>query len=89
MHGEVTFGGVTTTVDDYFRLVYTGAHHNWNNQFWILFDAPVTYAGHDVWGLWIDEESYMSELEAAHSLDMQLRPLDLLEVTDYAVGPAN
>ena len=85
----MTFGGQTTTVTDYFRLVYAGVHHNWNNQFWILFDPPVTYGGHAVSGLWIDEEAYMSELEAAHTLDAALQPLDRLDVTSYAVGAVN
>lgn len=86
--GEITLGGQTTTVDDYFRLVYAGEHHNWNNQYWILFDPPITYAGHPISGLWLDEEAYMSQLEAAHTLDAQLQPLDRLDVTGYAVGPA-
>ncbi len=87
--GEVTFGGTTTVVTDYFRLVYAGEHHNWNNQYWILFASPITYAGHPISGLWLDEHAYISQLEAAWTLDASLQPLDRLTVTGYAVGPVN
>jgi hypothetical protein len=86
--GRVTLGGQTATVDDYFSLVYAGEHHNWNNQYWVLFASPLTYAGHPVHGLWIDEQPYQFELEAAHTLDANLQPLDLLAVTAYTVAPA-
>ncbi|MDQ3365888.1 MAG: hypothetical protein M3680_10715 [Myxococcota bacterium] len=81
--GEVTLGGQTAVVDDYVRLVYAGEHHNWNNQYWVLFDAPLTYAGHPVYGLWVDEEDYTSTLEAAWTLGPNRQPLDALPVTDY------
>lgn len=83
--GEVKLGGQTAVVDDYFRLVYAGEHHNWNNQYWVLFDAPLTYGGHPVHGLWIDEEAYQSNLEAAWTLDANRQPLDRLTVSSYSV----
>lgn len=85
--GRVTLGGEVATVTDYFKLVYAGEHHNWNNQYWVLFDAPLTYAGHPVHGLWLDEVAYQFELESAHTLGAALQPLDVLTVTDYAVEP--
>lgn len=81
---EVTLGGQTVVVDDYFRLVYAGEHHNWNNQFWILFDPPLTHGGAPVHGLWLDEHAYQSQLEAAYTLDARLEPLERLEVSGYA-----
>jgi hypothetical protein len=86
---QVTLGGATTNVNDYFRIVYAGEHHNWNNQHWILFGAPVTYAGHDIYGVWLDEEPYQWRLESAFTLGPLLQPLDPLVITDYTVGPAN
>lgn len=86
MSAEVRLGGVTTTVADYFRLVYAGEHHNWNNQYWILFSPPVTYAGHPISGIWLDEHAFMSQLEAAWTLDAALQPLDSLTVTSYSVA---
>jgi hypothetical protein len=85
--GRVTLGGQTATVDDYFSLVYAGEHHNWNNQYWVLFASPLTYNGHPVNGLWIDEQPYQFELEAAYTLDANQQPLDLLTVTSYEVAP--
>lgn len=84
---EVTLGGQTTTVTDYFDLVYAGEHHNWNNQYWVVFDAPLTYAGHPVHGLWVDEQPYSFMVEAVHTLDASHAPVDLLTVDSYAVGP--
>ena len=83
--GQVTLGGQTATVTDYFDLVYAGQHHNWNNQYWVLFDAPLTYQGHPIHGLWLDEMPYQFMLEEAHTLDAQLQPRDLLDVTTYVV----
>lgn len=83
---QVTLGGQVTTVDDYFRLVYAGEHHNWNNQYWVLFEPPVTYAGHPVSGLWIDEAPYTFELETAYTLDAAMQPLDRLDVTGYGAA---
>ena len=81
--GAVTLGGATATVTDYYDLIYAGQHHNWNNQYWVLFDAPLTYHGHAVHGLWIDEMPYSFQLEAAHTLGAALQPLDLLDVSSY------
>ncbi len=83
--GEVTLGGETAVVTDYFRLVYAGHHHNWNNQFWILFEQPLTYAGHEVHGLWLDQADAGPELDAVHTLDAARQPLDALAVTGYVV----
>jgi hypothetical protein len=69
---------------EYFQLVYAGEHHNWNNQFWVLFDAPVTYLDHDVHGVWIDEAPYACcPLDGAYTLDANLERLDTLAVTGY------
>ncbi|MBA3818014.1 MAG: hypothetical protein H0X17_03935 [Deltaproteobacteria bacterium] len=81
--GEVTLGGQTAVVSDYFNLVYAGEHHNWNNQYWVLFDAPLTYAGHPVYGLWLDQEEYGPTLEAAWTLGANRQPLDALTVSNY------
>lgn len=86
--GEVTLGTTTTIVDDYFRVVYAGEHHNWNNQFWILFASPVTYRGHAVHGLWLDEQPTTSALDGAYTLDANQQPLDTLDVTSYVVERA-
>jgi hypothetical protein len=88
VRAEVTLGGQTAIVDDYFRLVYAGEHHNWNNQFWVLFDAPLTYQGHAVHGVWLDEAAFTSELDGVYTLDAARRPLDTLTATSYVVERA-
>ncbi|MGE0872431.1 MAG: hypothetical protein AB7P03_28005 [Kofleriaceae bacterium] len=82
---EVTFDGHTTVVDDYFGLVYAAEHHNWNNQYWIVFATPVSYAGHSVFGLWIDETELSTGLEAAWTLDANHVALDPLDVSGYTM----
>lgn len=88
IRGEVTLGGRTAIVDDYFRLVYAGEHHNWNNQYWILFAAPLDFRGHPVHGLWLDEAAFTSQLDGAYTLGADLRPLDTLTTTRYDVARA-
>jgi hypothetical protein len=83
IRAEVTLGGETRVVEDYDHLVYAGEHHNWNNQYWVLFDDPIDYQGHPVYGLWLDEQGYQFEIESAHTLDADRLPLDELTVTDY------
>jgi hypothetical protein len=86
--GEVTLDGQTVVVDDYFRVIYAGEHHNWNNNYWILFAAPITYRGHAVHGVWIDQTATGAELEVATTLDAAQQPLDTLAVTRYVVERA-
>jgi hypothetical protein len=82
----VTLGGQTVTVDDYFQLVYAGVHHNWDNQFWVLFDEPLPYQGHDVFGLWVDEAEYTCcPLDGVYTLGPTLEKLDTLSVEGYSI----
>lgn len=82
---DVTLGGQNVVVDDYFRLVYAGEHHNWNNQFWVLFGAPVQYDGHPVYGLWVDEAAHTCcPVDGIYTLDENLQQLDTLTVLDYS-----
>jgi hypothetical protein len=85
----VTLGGQTASVGDYFDLVYAGEHHNWDNQFVIIFDAPMTYMGHDVHGIWIDEPpTTCCPVETVHTLDASYQKLDQLPVTSYVRSPS-
>lgn len=79
----VTLGGQEHVVADYFDLVYAGLHHNFDNQWWVLFDQPVSYLGHDIHGLWVDGGTYMPDpVDAIYTLDGNLQALDTLEVVD-------
>ncbi len=41
VQAEVSFDGVTRRVADYWHLVYSADHHNWNERFWVFLDPPV------------------------------------------------
>lgn len=85
---DVVLGGQRVTVTEYFGLVYAGVHHNWNNQFQILFEAPVTFRGHDVYGLWIDEpDTTCCPVDSIRTLDARGRPLDTLTTLGYQRSP--
>ncbi|MBN2357923.1 MAG: hypothetical protein JXR83_00620 [Deltaproteobacteria bacterium] len=73
-----------TAIDDYFRLVYAGEHHNWNNQLWFLFETPQTYNNHPVYGVWVDEAAYSCcPPDGIYTMDADRRKLDPLPVTSY------
>jgi hypothetical protein len=86
---QVTLGGGMAIVRDYFQLTYAGEHHNWNNQFLILFDQPLTYLGHDVYGIWIDEPGFQCcPVDSIYTVDQNHQKLDQLEVLGYLRAPA-
>lgn len=87
LRGEVTLDGTTTIVDDYFQLVYAGLHHNWDNTYWILFDAPVTYQGHAIAGVELADLPNLNTAGTAATLDADLAPLDALTITTFAYAP--
>ena len=41
----VRIGAETTTVSDYWRLVYAAQHHNVRVQYWVVFDPPAAVPG--------------------------------------------
>ena len=38
---DISLGGDGQMVDDYWRLVYSADHHNWNRRFRVLLDPPL------------------------------------------------
>lgn len=85
---DVVLGGQRVTVTDYFGLVYAGVHHNWNNQFQIVFEAPVRYQGHDVHGLWIDEPgTSCCPVDSIRTIDASGRAVDTLTPLSYVRSP--
>jgi hypothetical protein len=51
---QATVSGVTRTTDDYFSLVYSADHHNWNEGYTVLLNPPVG----DVFGLVLLDSGY-------------------------------
>ena len=64
--------------NDYWKLVYSAEHHNWNEKFWILFDEPLG----EVHGIGISEHLWPTT-HSAEFLDRDLNPLRELEVVSY------
>lgn len=84
---EVEFAGETRVVTDYFELVYAGMHHNWNNQYWVLWDEPIDVDGELAYGLWFDEAEFTSELDGAYLLGAAQQVLAPISVDTYVVEP--
>jgi hypothetical protein len=59
----------------YWRLIYSAEHHNWNEKFWALFDAPLGEA----FGVAVLTEDYPSRAEV-YTLDQNFEPLRPIEV---------
>jgi hypothetical protein len=45
IRADVTIGGETVVVTDYWNLVYSAFRHNTSPSYWVLFDSPVTLEG--------------------------------------------
>lgn len=85
---DVVLGGQPRRVEAGLNLVYAGVHHNWDNQFWILFDEPVRYQGTDVHGLWVDEPgTTCCPVDAIRTLGPDLLPVHTLNGSDYLRSP--
>ncbi|MBN1417473.1 MAG: hypothetical protein JXP34_01780 [Planctomycetes bacterium] len=82
VRAEVTLGGERRVVEDYWRLAYAAEHHNWVQQFLVLFDAPVG----DAWGLWVDEAEWpWNGMPVAHPVDAGRKPLADLSALAYDI----
>lgn len=85
----VELGGQLRRVTDYWNLTYAGAHHNWDNQFYVIFDVPIGYQNQGVFGLWIDEAAFSCcPLDAVHLLGPDLESLGTLPVRSYLRAPS-
>jgi len=60
---------------DYWNLVYAAEHHNWNEQFWVLFDEPID----ETFGLAVITEDFPSTIEV-YTLNRNLQPLRRIEM---------
>lgn len=58
--------------DNYWKLVYSAVHHNWDEKFWVLFDQPIGGA----YGIAIFTRNVFSEEpQEVYTLDANLKPL--------------
>lgn len=57
---------------DYWKLVYSAFHHNWDEKFWVLFDQPLDGA----YGIAVFRRNvYPEGKEEVYTLDANLKPL--------------
>lgn len=64
--------------NNYWKLIYSAEHHNWNEKFWILFDKPIGEA----YGIAVITEDYPSSVEV-YTLDKNLEQLTPINVVSY------
>ena len=60
---------------DYWNLIYAAEHHNWNEQYWVLFDEPIG----ETYGLAVITEDFPSTIEV-YTLDGDFYPLRSIEI---------
>ncbi|MGC9327972.1 MAG: hypothetical protein ACP5I1_10090 [Candidatus Hinthialibacter sp.] len=66
---------------DYWKLVYSAEHHNWNEKYWTLFDPPLG----ETYGLAVITEDFPSRAEV-YTLDQNLEPKRWIEVVSFHKG---
>ncbi|MBN2327694.1 MAG: hypothetical protein JXR73_11125 [Candidatus Omnitrophica bacterium] len=69
---EVEIQEGQTVQTDYWRLVYSASHHNWDERFWVLFDQPLGEA----YGVAVFRRNVFAEgPQQVYTLDVDLQPL--------------
>jgi hypothetical protein len=78
---QVTLGGETREVSDYFHLVYAARHHNWGEEYLVILDPPVG----DVHGLYCMDSGDIGTdpPEFLYYLGADLDPANPLDTTGY------
>ncbi len=62
----------TAKQTDYWKLVYSALHHNWDEKFWVFFDRPLEGA----YGIAVlRRNAYPGETPQVYTLDANLKPL--------------
>lgn len=66
---------------DYWKLVYAAVHHNWDEKFRVLFDAPIG----SVMGIDVETFTFDQKTPAVYLLDANLNRIQELPVRQYTV----
>ncbi len=65
--------------DNYWKLIYSAIHHNWDEKFWVLFDQPLG----DAYGIAVFTRNvYNVEPREVYTLDANLQPLRTIPLID-------
>jgi hypothetical protein len=81
---QATYTGdqVQREVTDFFQLAYSAQHHNWYQEFLVIFDQPVG----DLHGILAAETHLeLPRIRSVDYLDADLEVIDTVEVTGYDV----
>jgi hypothetical protein len=83
VEGEVWLGDEHAVQTSYWKLVYAAEHHNWNEQYWMLFDAPLKVGEiEEVHGLFL-QEGFIEIPRRAALLGSKLEEIAPLEILKY------
>lgn len=75
VYAAVQLNGGNAVQTSYYKLIYSAEHHNWNEKYWILFDAPLGGA----YGIAVFAEDFPYRAEV-YTLDPNREPLRQIEV---------
>jgi hypothetical protein len=85
VRGEAWLGGLHAVETSYWKLVYAADHHNWNEEFRIVFDNPVEVLGTSGVKAFHLQEGFFDEIpRAAFLLDERFETLRELPVRGYS-----
>ena len=83
VRGELWLGDEHIIETSYWQLVYAADHHNWNEQYWVIFDAPITVGEiSGVRGFFVQEGFFEIPRRAA-LLGTDLKEVKPLEILKY------
>jgi hypothetical protein len=88
VRGELWLGAAHVVETSYWRLVYAAEHHNWNEKYWIVFDAPIVWdGGEEVRGFFV-QEGFLDLPRRAALLGKDLQEVRELVILKYDQVPA-
>lgn len=76
-------GTETREVSDFFRLSHTAGHHNWDQQFLVVFDQPVG----SVYGLHLKDEPFGARPKEIHYLNANLQTIETKAILNGKPAP--
>lgn len=85
VYGIVDYSGNIVHQGDYWKLVYAAEHHNWDEQYWVLFNSPFGEA----YGIAVDTFTFEKDPVKVYLLDRDLNRMRELEVQQYEVEQAD
>lgn len=83
VYAEVDIQEGQVKQSNYWKLVYSASHHNWDERFWILFDKPLNGA----YGIAVFRRNvFAEEPQQVYTLDANLQPLRQIAIQKITWG---